>query len=107
MKVQSQNFVLLEGELYIKGPDELLPRCLSFLDNMEVMKQVHEGVCGAHQVKIKMLWLIRRHDYFWLTILSDYVNYSKGCQQCQKYGSIQRIPALELHSVVKSWPFRG
>ena len=42
MKAQSQNFILLEGELYKKGPDGLLLRCLSVPDNMEVMKQVHE-----------------------------------------------------------------
>ena len=97
----------MEGELYRKWLDGLLLRCLSFPNNMEVMKQVHEGVCEAHQVKIKMRWLIRRHGYFWPTILSDCINYSKGCQQCQKYGRIQRILAMELHSIVKSWPFRG
>ena len=48
VKFQSQNFVLLEGELYKKGPNELLLSCLSFSDNMEVMKQVHEGICGAY-----------------------------------------------------------
>ena len=63
-KVQAQNFVLLEGELYIKGFDELLLKCLSFPDSMDVMKQVHEGVCGAHQSRVKMQWLIIRHDYF-------------------------------------------
>ena len=97
----------MEGELYKKGFYGLLLRCLSFLDNMEVMKQVHEEVCGAHQVEIKMQWLIRRHGYFLLTILSDCINYSKGCQQCQKYGSIQRIPTMELHLIVKPWSFRG
>ena len=71
------------------------------------MKQVHEGVCGSHQVVIKMQWLIRRHDFFWPTILSDCINYSKGYQQCQNFASIQRIPAVELHSIVKPWPFRG
>ena len=80
VKAQSQNFVPMERELYIKGLDGLLLRCLSFLDNMEVMKQVHQGVCGAHLVRIKIGWLIRRHDYFWPTILSDCINYSKGCQ---------------------------
>ena len=88
VKVQSQNFVLLEGELYRKRTDGLLHICLSFPNNMEVMKQVHEGVYGAHQARIKMQWMIRRHGYFWPTILSDCINYSKGCQQCQKYGSI-------------------
>ena len=50
VKAQSQNFVLMEGELYKKGLNGLLLRCLSFPNSMEVMKQVHEGVCGAHQV---------------------------------------------------------
>ena len=107
MKAQLQNFVLIEGELYRKGLDGLLLRCLSFPDNMEVMKQVHEGVCGAHKVRIKMRWLIKRLGYFWSTILSGCINYSKGCQQCKKSGNIQRIPVVELHSIVKPWPFRG
>ena len=67
MKAQSHNFILMEVELCKKGFDGLLLRCLSFLDSMEVMKQVHEGVCGAHQVGIKMRWLIKRHGYFWST----------------------------------------
>ena len=74
---------------------------------MEVMKQVHEGVCGAHQSGVKMHWLIRRHNYFWPTILKDCITYSKGCQQCQKYTSILRIPAVGLHSIVNPWLFRG
>ena len=63
-KVYVQNFVLLEGKLYKKGLDGLLLKYLSFPDNMKVMNQVHEGVFGAHQFGVKMLWLIRRHDYF-------------------------------------------
>ena len=54
VKARSQNFVLLEREFYRKGPDGLLLRCLSFPDNMEVMKQVHDWVCGAYQAEIKM-----------------------------------------------------
>ena len=71
VKVQAQNFVLLERELYKKRLDRLLLKCLSFPNSMEVMKQVHGGVCGAHQSGVKMHWLIRRHDYFWPTILKD------------------------------------
>ena len=43
----------MEGELYRKGLDGLLLRCLSFPDSMELMKQVHEGVWGAHLVEDK------------------------------------------------------
>ena len=47
VKAQSQNFILMEGELYKMGLDGLLLICLSFPNNMEVMKQVHERVYGA------------------------------------------------------------
>ena len=32
---------------------------------------------------------------------------AKGCTSCQKHENIPRVPAAELHSVVKPWPFRG
>ena len=55
-----------------------------------------------------MHWLIRRRiNCFWSTILKDCITYYKGCQQYHKYASIQRIPVVELQSIVKSWPFRG
>ena len=64
VKTQAQSFLLLEGKLYIKGLYGLLLKCLSFPNSMEFMKQVHEGVCGAHQSGVKIQWLIRRHGYF-------------------------------------------
>jgi len=40
-------------------------------------------------------------------MLKDCIDFAKGCQECQKYVVIQRVPASELHSIVKPWPFRG
>lgn len=57
-KAQAQNFILLDGELCWKVVDVLLLRCLSFPDSLELMKQVHKGVCKAHQSRVKMRWLI-------------------------------------------------
>ena len=87
-KAQAHNFVILEGKLYRKGFDGLLLKCLYFPNIMEVMKQVHERVYGAHQFGVKMRWLIRRYGYFWPTILKDCITYYKGCHHYQKYGSI-------------------
>lgn len=53
----------------------------------EDMQQVDEGVCGAHQLGIKMRWLIHRHGYDWPSMLNDCIKYSRGCQQCQKHGN--------------------
>ena len=107
VRAQALNYVLLEGYLFRRTLDGLLLRCVAFPEAMEVLKQVHEGICGAHQVGRKMRWLIRRHGYYWPTMLEDCIQYAKGCQQCQRYRNIQRIPADDLYPVVKPWPFRG
>nr|ABA93537.1 retrotransposon protein, putative, unclassified [Oryza sativa Japonica Group] len=69
--------------------------------------EVHEGICGTHQSAHKMKWLLRRARYFWPTMPGDCFKYYKGCQDCQKFGEIQRAPASAMNPIIKPWPFRG
>ena len=89
---------------------ELLMGFFSCLDDDEaknLMGEIHEGVCGAHQSAFKMKWMIRRNGYYWPTILEDCFKYFKGCQGCQKFGNVQRAPASPMNPIIKPWPFRG
>ncbi|GKV11050.1 hypothetical protein SLEP1_g22336 [Rubroshorea leprosula] len=104
--IDALNYVLLEGVLYRRGHDELLLRCLGPDEYCQIISDVHNGICGAHQVGIKMRWLIRRHGFFWPSILKDCLSYAKGCKACQIHGSLQKVPASELHPIIKPWPFR-
>jgi hypothetical protein len=54
-----------------------------------------------------MKWMIRNNSYYWPMILEDCFKYFKGCQECQKFGSIQRVPASAMNPIRKPWPFRG
>ena len=69
--------------------------------------ETHEGICGSHQAGENMKWMLFRQGYYWPTILKDCINYAKSCEECQKHGLIQQVPACELHSIRKPWPFRG
>jgi IS30 family transposase len=40
-------------------------------------------------------------------MLEDCFEYYKGCQDCQKFGNIQRVPVSALNPIIKPWPFRG
>ncbi|GKV36311.1 hypothetical protein SLEP1_g44457 [Rubroshorea leprosula] len=106
-RMQALNYVLLGDVLYRRGQDELLLRCLGLDESYHMMSDVHNGICGAHQAGIKMRWLIRRHGFFWPSILKDCINYVKGCRACQLHGPLQRVPASEFYPIVKPWPFRG
>ncbi|GKV14311.1 hypothetical protein SLEP1_g25206 [Rubroshorea leprosula] len=106
-KMQALNYVLIEDVLYRRGNDELLLRCLGPDESFQMLSDVHDGICGAHQARIKMRWLIRRHGFFWSSVLKDCIAYAKGYKSCQIHGPLQRVPASELNSIVKPWPFRG
>jgi hypothetical protein len=54
-----------------------------------------------------MKWVIRQAGCSWPTILEDCFEYYKGCQDCQRFGNIQRVPASALNPIIKPWPFRG
>jgi hypothetical protein len=71
------------------------------------MGEIHEGVYGAHQSAFKMKWMIKNNNYYWLMMLEDCFKYYKGCQECQKFGSIQKVPASAMNPIIKPWPFRG
>jgi len=54
-----------------------------------------------------MKWLLFRQGVYWPSMLKDCVDFAKGCQECQVHAGIQHVPASELHSIIKPWPFRG
>jgi len=71
------------------------------------MGEVHEGICGTHQWAPKMKWLLRRVGFYWPTMMVDCFLYYKGCEECQRFGNIQLVPAAMLHPIIKPWPFYG
>jgi hypothetical protein len=73
----------------------------------KMMSEVHDGLCGAHQSAYRMKWVIRHTGWYWPTMLEDCFEYYKGCQDCQKFGNIQRVPASALNPIIKPWPFKG
>ncbi|CAL8112722.1 unnamed protein product [Prunus armeniaca] len=100
-------YVIRDEVLFNIGSDDLLMKRLGKKEQLVAMTEVHKGICGAHQASIKIRWFLRRHDYYWLTILKDCIDYAKGCKDCQKQGPIQHVPAGLMNLIVKAWPFRG
>ena len=107
IKYRALSFVLIEDELFKKTVEGVLLKCLAEIEAYIEVSNVHSGACGAHQDGHKMKWLLMRSGVYWPSMLKDCIEFAKGCQECQMHGSIQHVPASELHSIVKPWPFRG
>ncbi|KAM5551975.1 hypothetical protein ABKV19_026713, partial [Rosa sericea] len=83
------NYFLRGDELRRRGEDSVDFRCVYGREAKQLMREVHSGICGAHQAGPKMRWLLRRHGYFWPSILKDCIAFAKGCLDCQAHGPVQ------------------
>ncbi|XP_059658828.1 uncharacterized protein LOC132305167 [Cornus florida] len=102
IKRSAVDYMFMYGDLYRRSADNgLLFQCISKFEGLKIMAEVHEGICGAHQADIKMRWLIRRYGYYWPGMRNDCMTYAKRCIDCQKYGPMQWVPAIEMQLLVK------
>jgi len=92
---------LIDSELYRRTAEDVLLKCLYSDQARVAMGEVHEGICGTHQLAPKIKWLLRRADFYWPTMMADYFRYYKGCEECQRFGNVQLVPAALLHPIIK------
>ena len=64
LRYKSTKYVLLNDQLYYKTVDGVLLKSFSQEEARVLMGEVHEGICGAHQLAYKIKWVIRRSGYF-------------------------------------------
>ena len=62
--------------LYRRSYDGILLHCLSNSEAQEVIKEAHDGICGAHQPDPKLKDRLYRHGYYWPTMIADAINYT-------------------------------
>jgi ribonuclease HI len=54
LRYKAKKFVLLDGSLFYKSLDGVLLRCLGPQEAKNMMSEVHDGICGAHQSAYRM-----------------------------------------------------
>ncbi|WJX45968.1 hypothetical protein P8452_32810 [Trifolium repens] len=107
IKYRALSYIVFENDLFKKTSEGVLLKCLNEAEAYIAISDVHSGTCGSHQAGHKMKWFLFRQGLYWPSMLKDCIGYAKGCQECQRHSGIQHVPASELHSLVKPWPFRG
>ena len=107
IKNRALNYVILGDSLFKKSVNGNLLTCLSESESYIALAEVHERICGAHQSGEKMKWVLYRQRVYWPLMVKACFKFAKSCEESKKHGYIQHVPATNLHSIVKPWPFRG
>jgi hypothetical protein len=59
-------------------------RCLNHSKSVEVLKEMHEGVCGGHFSPMVTSHRIIRDSFYWPTLFRDVHAFVRKCLPCQK-----------------------
>jgi hypothetical protein len=78
MEARTRPYVIIEGELYKHGVRSPLLKCLSRAEGIELMKEIHAGLCRSHIGSRPLLGKVFRQGFYWPRQLRMQQNLSKN-----------------------------
>jgi hypothetical protein len=103
---RSKGFVLVDSKLYRRGARSgVLMKCVTKEDGYDILREIHEGVCGNHAASRMLVGKAYRAGFWWPTAVSDAKDLVRRCQNCQFFSKQSHVPAHSLITILPSWPF--
>jgi ribonuclease HI len=106
MEARTRPYVIIEGELYKHGVCSPLLKCLSRTEGMELMKEIHAGLCGSHIGSRPLLGKVFRQGFYWPKAASDAAELVQKCEGCQKCARDQKQPSSLTQLIQPTWPLQ-
>jgi hypothetical protein len=101
----AKRYTVVEGDLYRRGANGILMRCITQEEGSELLMEIHGGECGSHSTSRTLVGKAFRHGFYCPTALQDAVELVKSCKACQFHAKQIHTPAQALHMIPPSWPF--
>jgi hypothetical protein len=106
MEARTRPYVMIEGELYKHGVCSPLLKCLSRTEGIELIKEIHTGLCGSHVGSRPLLGKVFRQGFYWPKAASDAADLVQKCENCQKCGRDQKQPSSLTQLIHPTWPLQ-
>ena len=88
--------MLITGQLYKLGPDEILHWCVFNHERHWIMSEAHADVRGGHYVGKETICKILQVGLWWPTIHMDTKNFFRSCDVSQRTGKPLRHDEMSL-----------
>ncbi|KAK3001310.1 hypothetical protein RJ639_022360 [Escallonia herrerae] len=89
----------------LQNPNASRRLCFSPKKANYALREVHEGICRQHLGGSNLAHKIVRQGYYWPGMQKDAVNFTKKCDQCQKFTPLPHMPVVPLNSLTSPIPF--
>jgi hypothetical protein len=81
---KSRTYHLIDGVLFHQGANGMMMKCIS-REGIELLEDVHRGVCGSHSSWCSIVGKAFRHGFYWPTAKDDAMEVVKKYRDCQFY----------------------
>jgi hypothetical protein len=106
MEARTRPYVIIEGGLYKHGVCSPLLKCLSRAEGIELMKEIHAGLCGSHIGSRPLLGKVFRQGFYWPKAASNATDLVQKCENCQKCARDQKQPSSLTQLIQPTWPLQ-
>jgi hypothetical protein len=79
----AKRYVVVEGDLYHRGANDILMRCITQEEGRELLMEIHGGECRSHSSSLTLVGKAFWHGFYWPTALQDAAEMVKSRKACQ------------------------
>jgi hypothetical protein len=82
---KSRMYHLIDVVLFHQGANRIMMKCISREEGIELLEDVHRGVCRSHSSWRSIIGKAFRHRFYWPIAKDDAMEVVKKCKDCQFY----------------------
>ena len=99
-------YVIIANDLFRRGLDRKLLRCLEPNESKCTLIDVHKGICRFHSNGLTLAHKLIRASYYWSNMEQEAIKYVKSYKQCQFHRNLIHAPTREIILSITLWPFQ-
>jgi hypothetical protein len=96
---------LIDGVVYQQGANGMMMRCISREEGIQLLQDIHNGVCESHSSWCSIIGKAFRHGFYWPIAKYDLMEVITKCKDCQFFQKQTSKYANPLCPIDLSWPF--
>jgi hypothetical protein len=72
----------IDGVLYKQGANGMMTKCISKDEGIQLLREIHSGICGTHSSWRSIVGKAFRHEFYWPTAKDDAMEIITKCKEC-------------------------
>jgi hypothetical protein len=106
LKHRSQDFAIIEGQLYKKRVSQPMFKCVTETEGVQILREVHSGTCGSHSGPRALVAKVIHQGFYWPAIICTANRVTRSCEACQKFSPPTGNPSQYTKLIAHTWPLQ-